>query len=306
MKWPWLLFLGLPQLALCQGGATCNTEFYMGDTHVILSIIASGISNPGVASRGLRVCGKHAVEGNLIHRVFLDVSGQPYFGYDLQLIPNPTTRTIHIQVTKPHAAFTVPADEPGQSVKQMHINGKNLRSFTDFPAATTVSDGDRVDVPVLENRSTGTRFLDSYAIALPGTGVATAPFGGGEFPSIAPVGTVLHLDRPHLGRADADVGSNTQFGMTGPVVWVYGRWAGRFLFSAVPRLGYRRLGVARGNRITFTDGVERYELDLQAQALDEPGAWWIWVKHELDFKPTLEVWTEQELRRGTLAIGVER
>lgn len=306
MKWQWILFLCLPDLAPCQGGGTCNTGFYMGDTHVILSVIASGIPEPELASKGLRICGKHSIEGNLIHRVFLDVSGQPYFGYDLQVIPNPSTRTIRIEVMKPHPTFAVPADEPGQAVKQTHIDGKNLRSFSVLPDATTLTDGDRVDVPVLENRSTGVRFLDSYAIALPGTGVTTAPFGRGEFPRIAPVGTLLHLEQPHLGRADAEIGGNPEFGVTGPVAWVYGRWTGRFLFSAAPRPGYRRLGVANGPRIAFTVGVERYNLDLQGQVTDKPGPWWIWVKHEPDFKPPLGVWTEEELRRGTLAIGSER
>jgi hypothetical protein len=268
--------------------------------------MASGIPEPELASKRPNICGKHAVEGNLIHRVFLDVAGQPYFGYDLQVIPNPNTRTIRVEVMKPHPTYTIPPDEPRHAVEPTHIDGKNLRSFSVLPPATTLTDGDRVDVPVLENRSTGARFLDSYAIALPGTGVTTAPFGGNEFPSIAPAGTLLHLEQPHLGRTDADVGGNPEFGVTGPVVWVYGRWTGRFLFSAAPRPGYRRLGIAKGSRVAFTLSVERYNLDLQSQVTDKPGIWWIWVRHEPDFKPPPGVWTEQELRRGMLAIGAER
>jgi len=306
MKWRWLLLLCIPNLAVCQGGGTCNTAFSLGDTHVILSVVSSGIRDPEPASRGLGLCGNFSVEGNLLHRMFPDVSGQPYFGYDLQLTANLQTRTVRVQVMKPHPTFTAPAHEAGQPGKQIRIDGTKLRSFTVLPAATTVSDGDRVDVPVFENRSTGDRFLDSYAIALPGTGVATAPFVRDGFPGVAPVGTLLHLEQPRLGRPDADVGSNLKFGMTGPVVWVYCRSAGRFLFSATPRPGYRRLGVADGSVIRFTHGVEQYRLDLQAHAVDQPGSWWIWVRYEADFSPPPEIWTIEELRRGTLAIGVER
>jgi hypothetical protein len=37
-----------------------------------------------------------------------------------------------------------------------------------------------------------------------------------------------------------------------------------------------------------------------------PGAWMIWMKHELTFRQPPGLWTKQELKNGVLAIGVER
>jgi hypothetical protein len=307
MKRAWLLPLFLPALAFCREGGTCNfTGFYIRDTHVILSVISSGMPRDE-AHKALTAgpCGTYSVEGNLIHRVFVDLSGQPYFGYDLQVTPNPTARTFRIEVVRPHPAFAVPTYIAGEPPRELHVDGNRLQSFSKFPAAITLADGDRVDVPVLENPATSVRLLDSYAIALRGTGVSTAPFRS-QFPNLAPAGTILRVEQPHLWRDVSDFGENPQFGMSGPVVWVYSRFTGRFLFSATPRPGYRRLGVATGALIRFTDGVEQFGLRLHADAIDKPGAWWIWVKREPDFKPPLGMCTEKELLQGMLAIGADR
>jgi hypothetical protein len=52
--------------------------------------------------------------------------------------------------------------------------------------------------------------------------------------------------------------------------------------------------------------ISRQSLSLHSDALPMPGAWMIWVKHEPDFPRPVGPWTSEELKKGMLAIGVER
>jgi hypothetical protein len=279
MSWRWLIPLCLPWLASAAVSGVCNaTGFYLGDTHVVLTVLSSGMVEPRA------LCGERSVEGNRVHRVFPDLSGKPAFGYDLLIVPGRAGRNFRIAVAKPAGG---------------------LATFSRLPEPVTIGDGDRVDVPVLENPQTGVRILDSYAIAWSGTGVATLPMTRG-FPGFAPAGTLLHLEQPHLRSETADLGDNPQFGITGPVAWFYSRWLGRVSFSASARSGYRRLAVAEGRAIQFADGTEHYRLDLRGDAIAQPGAWWLWVKREADWQAPAGPWTVEELHRGLLALGAER
>ncbi len=286
MRGRWLIPLFLPSLGLAAVSAVCHASgIYLGETHVVLTVLASGVDDPHHDQRTLRVlCGNRAVEGNVVQRVFPDLAGKPAFGYNLSIVPDRTRGSFRITVEKPMGG---------------------LRSFAKLPTPVTIGDGDRVDVPVLENPKTGVRIVDSYAIAYRGTGVATLP-GTRDFPNYAPARTLLHVEEPHLHSETSDLGDNPQFGISGPVVWIYSRWLGRLSFSATPRAGFRRLAIAEGASIGFTDGVEHYRLDLGANALTAPGAWWLWVKRDPDFNPPPGPWTGEELHRGTLALGAER
>jgi hypothetical protein len=286
MRGRWLIPLCLPSMALAAISGVCNhTGFYLGETHVVLTVLSSGVADLHDERPTVRPqCGETTVERNLIHRVFPDLAGKPSFGYNLLITRDPVKRTFRITVAKP---------------------GNGLVSFSKLPDPVTIGDGDRVDVPVLENPKTGARILDSYAITLNGTGVAPLPMTQG-FPSYAPSGALLSLQQPHLRSETSDLGENPQFGVSGPVVWLYSRWLGRVLFSATPRAGYRRLGVAEGSAIRFSDGVEHYRLALHGDAVPAAGVWWLWVKREPEFQPPPGPWTGEELHRGMLALGAER
>jgi hypothetical protein len=284
-RWLTALLL-LPSTGMAAVSAVCNaTGFYLGATHVVLTVLSS-VAGDGQADRSVipTQCGNHSQEGNVIHRAFPDLVGKPAFGYNLAIVPDPAGRRFRITVEKPAGG---------------------LRTFMKLPAPVSIADGDRVDIPVLENPKTGVRVLDSYAIAYRGTGVATLPMPR-DFPGYLPAATLLHLEEPRLRSETSDLGDNPQFGVSGPVVWIYSRWLGRVLFSATPRAGYRRLAVAEGASIRFTDGVEHYRLDMHASALAAPGTWWLWVKREPDFQPPAGPWTIAGLHRGTLALGAER
>jgi hypothetical protein len=255
-------------------------SFTVGGVHVKLTVLDEGFAPTPDARPNI---GAHEVSGDIIHRVFFDSAHRPTFGYDLRLTPNPQARTIRVEVRRP----------------------ARLTSFTKLPAPVTVADGDRIELPVIQNPRTGARLVDSLALAFPGTGISGLPILG-DLPEYAPKDTVITIQQPRL-HHDATVdGENAQLGATAPIVWVYSRWYGRFLFSATPRTGFRRNAIAARSQIGFSDGVEKYLLTLHAPAVTQPGTWWLWVKREPNFQPPPGPWTEKELHDGLLAIGVER
>jgi hypothetical protein len=205
--------------------------------------------------------GRYSLEGNTIHRIFLDRDGQPYFGYDLEVLSDRQSHTIRITVHRP----------------------TKLRTFEKLPVPVMLADGDRIQIPVLENPATGVRIVDSYSMALRGGAITEAPRGFQDA-NVAPAGTLLHLEEPALFHDGNDWGLDRGLSATGPVVWFGIPWRGRFLLSATPRAGYRRLGLADGSTIQLDDGAEHYRLKLQADAIRQPGKWWIWVKREPDFR----------------------
>lgn len=316
MKWLKLIILILPSMGISRAGATCNfAAIYLGETKVLLTSFSIGTS---VTPKGFPSCGEHGVEGNVIHRIFLDIKGVPTFGYDIQILANPGKSTFRIKLMKPHTTFTVQNFMPGKETtvdgkprvnfpgpREITVDGTQLVTFSKLPDPVSLGDGDRVDVPVLEDSKTGEHILDSYAIASPRTGIAPVPTHG-AIPSYAPTGTLLSLEQPHLYNAFSEFGDNLQFGATGPVVWVYSRWLGKFSFSASPRAGYRRVAVAERSRISFSAGVEDYTLEVHRDVVPHPGTWWLWMKQEPEIKLPTGPWTDEELRSGRLGLGAER
>jgi hypothetical protein len=95
------------------------------------------------------------------------------------------------------------------------------------------------------------------------------------------------------------------------VVWLYREGLGRFLFSASARPGFRKSVLVRNAFLEFSVGwhnftLPSYTVGLHSNALPTPGAWMIWVKPEPDFRPPPGPWTQEELKNGMLALGVER
>jgi hypothetical protein len=288
--------LSFPALAQVSE-STFFTGEYLGDTHVVLSVLS--------AKPGMR--GWKTTEGNTLHRVFFDGARQPAFGYDLSITPDPKAKTFRVTVLRPRSTFRMryPPDRPGLPMEDRVVDGRKLASFSKLPAPVTVSDGDRLDIPVFENAKTGDRVLDSYSIAFRGTTATRIPYHS-DFPKYLSADALLSLERPHLETNISELGENRLMGVTGPVVWLYSRWLGRVLFSASPRPGFRRQAVATGPKVRFHEGAEEYRLDLAANVIGGPGSWWIWVKREPAFKPPPGPWTADELHKGMLALGIER
>jgi hypothetical protein len=49
-----------------------------------------------------------------------------------------------------------------------------------------------------------------------------------------------------------------------------------------------------------------YKVGLHSNAVPVPGTWLIWMKAEPEYRRPPGPWSKEELRKGMLAIGVER
>jgi hypothetical protein len=260
-------------------------------------------------------CGETTAEGDTIRRVLYDTSGKPYFGYEIR---------ITAVGAKQYRAEMRP------------LENSRLLSFPKFPQPAVVRADEIIDVLVLEKSEPSVRrtgYLESWLTRLglvaahpPKTsGRLTdylqivpkgAPWSGIPFfrgwAATPPAGTILTLDQPHLSNILGDVGRNREMGVIGPVVWLYREGLGRFLFSASARPGFRKAALAEGALLRFSDEPRgptmdsEYTVGLHSNALPMAGAWMIWMKHEPDFRQPPGPWTKEELKKGLLAIGVER
>jgi len=315
MTFRYILLLLLPSVATAQ---TACQDLLIRLDHAVVQFQTK--SDMGRILR--QPCVGTFAQGDTITRIIYDSYQQPFFGYEIRITALGNDR---------------------YRAEMGAIRNSRLRSFSSFPAPVTVSAYDFLDVPVLEQKRASAResnvWLDFIYWQLVRFGLLSPPPKGPERPgrvvdylsihakgkpSIAfpafrnwakmlPEGTALALDRPRV-RRTYDYSENavrSEFGVIGPVVWIYWEGNGRFLFSATPRVGYRRAGVTDNAMLRFSvykGGVvgEAYEIGLRSSVVSQPGPWWVWVKHEPDFKVPAGPWTAAELKRGMPAIGLEK
>jgi hypothetical protein len=311
MNGRWILVLWFPSVVSAQ--MPCEGVLHELNGFTVLFKTLSDRVGPGK-----QPCGDTTGAGNLIKRVLYDTSGRPYFGYQ-------------IRITQ--------AGDRQYRAEMGPLTDLHLVSFPKFPKPVVVRAEEYIDIPVLERRASSVadgNFLD-YFLSLLGLtplppergGRVTdyfqivskgMPWAGIPIRSWAETsrsGTFLTLDRPHFSTpALGELGMNNQMGVIGPVVWFYREGMGRFLFSASERPGFRRTAVAEGAVLRFSDEpgaptvgqftVGEYIVGLHSNAVQTPGNWIIWMKHEPKFHPPAGPWTKQDLKDGVLALGVER
>jgi hypothetical protein len=308
MRVGWVIVICLPKIAMGQGSCSVGSLLRLSDSKVAFStMVTMPTQGDPPESFGKQVCGDALAQDNMVHRVLYDRENRPYFGYDVRISPIPATKMFRIEVAAIKGKINTPDFRPGRPRATKEIDGKELRSFQKFPEPVSVADGDRVTLPVMQDPKTGAVVvIDSFEIGGTSTGVQTLPNLPG-IPKQPPVGTLLHLEEPELSSiAVSDLGNNPEMGVTGPVVWVYTPRLGRILLSAGPRPGYFKKAFAMGARIRVEEGVEIYTFKLRAPPIAQPGTWQLWFRREPEFRPPPDLWKDQELRKGTLAIGMER
>jgi hypothetical protein len=311
MNGRWILVLGLSSVASAQ--MQCEGVLYGLKDFTVLFKTLTDREGPGK-----QPCGDTTAAGNLVKRVLYDTSGKPYFGYQIRITP---------------------AGDRQYRAEMGPLTDLHLLSFSKFPQPVVVRAEEYVDIPVLERRASSVAdgnfleyFLDYLGLSAPlsePSGRVTdyfqivskgMPWAGIPIRSWAetpPSGTFLTLDRPHLStNALGEVGMNNQMGVIGPVVWFYREGLGRFLFSASERPGFRRTAVVEGAVLRFSDEpgaptvgqytLGEYTVGLHSNAVRTPGTWMIWMKHEREFRPSVGLWTKQDLKGGVLALGVEK
>jgi hypothetical protein len=314
----WLLVLWLPSIAAAQ--TQCHTVYFL-DRYVV------GLRT--LSARGgtrEQACGETTTEGDVIRRIFYDTSGKPYFGFEIRItsagdnqfraemgpVKQPGLRSFSkfpppVQVSA-NDYLDIPVLERREtSTRQTDYWSALCARTLDYWRAFTIL----VHLPLPARRpplAVG-RVNDYLQIALKGTAWAGIP-DFRTWPDTLPPETNLTLDQPHLTNYMGDLGRNPDAGVIGPVVWLYREGLGRFLFSASPRPGFRKTGLVEGALLQFNyergGKVFGYKVGLHSNAVPMPGAWMIWMKDEPEYRRPPGPWSKEELRKGMLAIGVER
>ncbi len=298
----------------------CLAQMHCADTLVMDKYVVFFRTISDMRGPIKQPCGSTFAKDGAIRRVIYDSFDRPYFGYQIRI-------TL--------------LDGGKYRAEMGAIQGSRLKSFAKFPPAVTFSANEYLDVPVLEEvksrgRSFWLEYIYSWLVYLnliqpdpptaqtPGRvvdyltiwrkgmpGIVLPEFRG--WAQALPTGTALTLDRPLVKGAfhQQEDKIRSEVGAIGVVVWLYREGHGRYLFSASPRPGYTRSGIAEGAMLQFGvhDGGSTSRnciIGLRSNVVPQRGPWWIWVKHEPGFRPPAGPWTEADLKNSMPAVGAEK
>jgi hypothetical protein len=316
----WLLVLWLPSIAASQ---TQCRMVYLLDRYFVdfRTLSARGGSSA-------QACGETTTEGDVIRRVFYDTSGKEYFGYEIR-ITSAGDRQFRAEMgplkqpgLRSFSKFPPPVQASAFEYIEIPVLERRETSTpqADYWSVLWARTLDywralamlvHLPVPATRPPLAAGRVTDYLRIERKGTVWASAGIPDfHSWPNTLPPETNLTLDQPHLTNYMGDLGRNPDAGVIGPVVWLYREGLGRFLFSASPRPGFRKTGLVEGALLQFNyergGKVFGYKVGLHSNAVPMPGAWMIWMKDEPEYRRPPGPWSKEELRKGMLAIGVER
>lgn len=213
-----------------------------------------------------------AGQDRIIHRVLTDAQQNVVFGYDLWISADPVTKKFSVAVLPANDTFRRSFLRP---------NG----SFATFPKSTTphtLDDGDAVSLELLVNQESGVKIVDVVSVAFD-----RAKLRDGS-PEAAPKDFTLAVKNYSLSIDGTIVSRNkSKIGASGELLWFYVPERGRFIFSLVPRDGYKfeKIAVLDENKIAFTANGERYEWSSETPILPNGGTWNLWVLHDPNYTP---------------------
>ena len=222
-------------------------------------------------------------DNRIIHRVLTDAQKNVVFGYDLAITADPVTKKFSVAI--------LPADEAFR--RSFLKDFTPLRSdgpFATFPKSTTpqtLDDGDAVTLELLVNKESGVKIIDVVSVTfdrsrLRDIYVDSAPKDFTlDAVALAVKNYSLSINGSLVGK------SKSKIGVSGALLWFYVPERGRFIFSLVPREGYRfeKIAVLDENKIEFTANGEHYEWLSSASILPNGGSWYLWVLHDTGYTP---------------------
>jgi hypothetical protein len=222
------------------------------------------------------------IEDGVVHRVLVDVAGKYIFGYDLLIQAVATSRTFNIAVRPLDLKFE-------NKLLLSGAEGQPARIATLLQSSQPqiLDDGDSFTLDLLVNRMTGVKIVDSVRVSFDRANL------GDDNPRTLPrdftldaVGLTVKGYRLLI---DGNLVSSRKPGtnFTGALLWCYVEGHGRFIFSLVPREGYkfRKIGIIEDNRIQFTVNGKRYEWLSDSPILPNGGTWNLWVLHDPKYVP---------------------
>ena len=228
---------------------------------------------------------------NQVHRMMLDRVKRVYFGYTVQIEPQPerTFRLTFQPLTLTKALRSRLGDD---------ASSWKAQPSTKFPAPQVIRSGDVLELNLLAN-TWGQQLMEYVTVqeyARP-QGFFRLDQTTREF-SFAPGAprdfsvndVVLRLREPRVfinGRFE-ETSARTLAEETGGVVWIYIPTRGRFLLTVVPspKQGFRCAGEIRGNSVRFTVGKDTFNVTSGSPIAPGLSAYNVYVLHQPDWRPT--------------------
>lgn len=229
-------------------------------------------------------------EGHIIHRVLSDKQGNIVFGYDLLVEPQPGEKKFRIALNPLAAAFAdkLQAAHP-PSLPSLKARAK-ISTLPQSAEPQLLDDGDSFALDLLVNQHTGVKIVDIVKVTFDRATLRE------DNPTTVP--RDFSLDAVALSVKDYRLLINGEVvsagkpasDWSGALLWFYTSDRGRFIFSLVPREGYRfqKVGLIANNRIEFSIDGDRYEWISNAPVLPGGGVWNLWVLHDPKYRPLIE------------------
>jgi hypothetical protein len=150
-----------------------------------------------------------------------------------------------------------------------------------------VRPGDRVEIDLLENPTTGQKVVD-YFVFKPSNATAAAELSPVRDLSLADV--QLRLDDLRISVNGTVLDASTRVGgsISGAALWFYLPERGRFVMSLLPnpKLGFRRAGEVTNALLSFTDGSDRYDIKSTGRIAPASGRFNLYVVRDPEWRPT--------------------
>jgi hypothetical protein len=299
-------------LLVC-GAARAQLTVSLGmDSGLALKITTSSDRGPSASSRinGMVRVG-HRSEP--IHRVLRDSSGQPMFGYDIEIRE------------QGFGLFQIVAAPLSEEFERTLGAAGKVATFDSRRHAGVSGLGDRALIELLVNPSTGERISDTLEIvkassdmsvrmgagsgsgsgsgagsagvgagaragASAGRGTASgsgAGSGSGVGIGIEPAGDMQLWSFIATKNGQRLVTMDSGASVTGNALMFYLPGQGGYFFVAAPTTlpGFLKVGMAYGNRLTFTWNNENYEVISTRQILTRTTVGEVWVYHDPKYRP---------------------
>jgi hypothetical protein len=231
-------------------------------------------------------------DNQIIHRVLVDPEGRPIFGYDLQVAPNPTSKQFQVSAMPLDVQFAsrlVARSNNGQRIAQ---TATRISTLPQSSESELLDDGDVFTLDLLINADMGIKIVDVVKVSFDRASLWDV--NPRTLPRDFTLDAVqLSVTKYRLLINGALVAKgNSAAGISGALLWFYVSDRGRFIFSLVPRDGYRfqKVGIVADNKIEFMMGGDHFEWVSSAPVLKDGEVWNLWVLHDPGYKP----WTYDE------------
>ena len=241
---------------------------------------------------------------NLVHRMLLDRVKRVYFGYTVQIEPQPERNTFRLVfqplTITPAILGVLGNDSSGWTALPSARSDRLVFDPTGvkFPAPQIIRSGDVLELSLLSNISSGQKLTEYVTVQEPPRSPSFAEpdrkprefsFASGPPHDLAVSDIALHLQEPRVfinGRFEESSG-RMMSEETGAAVWIYIPKRGRFVLSAVPnqKAGFRRAGEIRGNSLSFSVGGTTYNVTCGARIAPGTGAYNLYVLQQPDWRP---------------------